>query len=190
MAGRGPGRPESSDRRTTTGNAESPKTGRIRRKPYTQGELEGMRQAKIEFERVIESMSGNGLSPQEITLLTGIKPERLYRKYRQHILRGAARKLNEVADMGHLLATGGPDKDWRRADAGMIKFWLDRQGGSAWAPRRDEEDGPDLTSLTTEQLIALEKALRPLAKSKALIDVTSTSSEAADATRMASGDDE
>ena len=189
MAGRGPGRPESWERRTTTGNAESPKTGRIRRKPYTQGELEGMRQAKIELERAIESMAGNGLSPQEITLLTGIKPERLYRKYHQHILRGAARKLNEVADMGHLLATGGPEKDWRRADAGMIKFWLARQGGSAWAPRRTEDDGPDLTSLTTEQLIALEKALRPLAKTR-LIDVTSTSSEVADATRVASEDDE
>ena len=189
MAGRGPGRPESRERRTTTGNAESPKTGRIRRKPYTQGELEGMRQAKIELERAIESMAGNGLSPQEITLLTGIKPERLYRKYRQHILRGAARKLNEVADMGHLLATGGPDKDWRRADAGMIKFWLERQGGPQWAPPRKEQDeGPDLTTLTVEQLIDLEKALRPLAKTR-LIDVTPTSSEVADAIRVASGDD-
>jgi hypothetical protein len=55
----------------------------------------------------------------------------------------------------------------------MIKFWLERQGGSAWAPRGNEEDGPDLTSLTTEQLIALEKALRPLAKTR-LIDVTPT----------------
>jgi hypothetical protein len=44
--------------------------------------------------------------------------------------------------------------------------------------------------LTTEQLIALEKALRPLAKTR-LIDVTPTSSEeVADATPMASGDDE
>jgi hypothetical protein len=42
--------------------------------------------------------------------------------------------------------------------------------------------------LTTEQLIALEKALRPLAKTR-LIDVTSTSSEVADATRVASEDD-
>jgi hypothetical protein len=41
--------------------------------------------------------------------------------------------------------------------------------------------------LTTEQLIALEKALRPLAKTR-LIDVTPTSSEA-DATRVASEDD-
>jgi hypothetical protein len=148
-----------------------------------------MRQAKIELERAIESMAGNGLSPQEITWLTGIKPARLYRKYHQHILRGAARKLNEVAEMGHLLATGGPDKDWRRADAGMIKYWLDRQGGPAWAPRRDDEEGPDLTTLTTEQLIALEKALRPLAKTR-LIDVTRTSSEVAEATRVASVDDE
>jgi hypothetical protein len=147
-----------------------------------------MRQAKIELERVIESMAGNGLSPQEITLLTGIKPERLYRKYRQHILRGAARKLNEVADMGHLLATGGPDKDWLRADAGMIKYWLDRQGGPNWSPPKDDDDEPDLTSLTTEQLIELERALRPLAKSKALIDMTPRSS-VADATRVASGDD-
>jgi hypothetical protein len=148
-----------------------------------------MRQAKIELERTIESMAGNGLSPQEITLLTGIKPERLYRKYHQHILRGAAQKLNEVAEMGHLLATGGPDKDWRRADAGMIKFWLDRQGGPNWRPPKDDDEGPDLTSLTSEQLIELERALRPLAKSKALIDMTPRSSEVADATPVASGDD-
>jgi len=38
-------------------------------------------------------------------------------------------------------------------------------------------------------LIELERALRPLAKSKALIDVTRTSSEMADVTRVASGDD-
>jgi hypothetical protein len=91
--------------------------------------------------------------------------------------------------MGHLLATGGPDKDWRRADAGMIKFWLNRMAGPAWAAKRDEEEGPDLTTLTVEQLIDLEKALRPLAKSKALIDVTQRSSEVADATRVAPGDD-
>jgi hypothetical protein len=133
-----------------------------------------MRRAKIELERAIESMAGNGLSPREITWLTGIKPERLYRKYHQHILRGAARKLNEVAEMGHLLATGGPDKDWRRADAGMIKYWLNRMGGPAWAAKRGEEEGPDLTTLTVEQLIELERALRPLAKAKALIDVTPT----------------
>ena len=154
----------------------------------TDKEFEDNRRAKFELEVAIESIAGNGLSPREITLLTGIKPERLYRKYHQHILRGAARKLNDVANMGHLLATGGPDKDWRRADAGMIKFWLERQGGSAWAPRRDEDDGPDLTSLTTEQLIALEKALRPLAKTR-LIDVAPTASEVADATRVASEDD-
>ena len=104
-------------------------------------------------------------------------------------MRGQAKKVHAVADMAFLLATGGPEKDWRRADAGMIKFWLDRRGGPNWAAKRDEEEGPDLTTLTVEQLIELERALRPLAKSKALIDVTPTSSEVADATRVATGDD-
>ena len=189
MAGRGPGRPESGDRRTTTGNAESPKTGRIRRRPYTQGELEGMRQAQIELERTIENMAGNGLSVDQIEQVTGISYARLYRRYKGAILRGQAKKVHAVADMAFLLATGGPEKDWRRADAGMIKFWLDRRGGPNWAAKREEE-GPDLTSLTTEQLIELERALRPLAKSKALIDMTPTSSGVADATRVASEDDE
>jgi hypothetical protein len=156
--------------------------GRPKLRP-TDKEFEDNRRAKIELERAIESMAGNGLSPQEITLLTGIKPERLYRKYHEHILRGAARKKNAVADMGYLIATGGPDRDWRKADAGMIKFWLERQGGSQWAPPRKDE-GPDLTTLSVEQLIELERALRPLAKTKALIDVAPTSSEVADATRM------
>jgi hypothetical protein len=131
-----------------------------------------MRQAKIELERTIENMAGNGLSVDQIERVTGINYARLYRRYKGAILRGQAKKVHAVADMGFLLATGGPEKDWRRADAGMIKFWLERQGGPNWAAKREEE-GPDLTSLTTEQLIALEKALRPLAKTR-LIDVTPT----------------
>jgi hypothetical protein len=132
-----------------------------------------MRQAKIELERTIENMAGNGLSVDQIERVTGISYARLYRRYKGAILRGQAKKVHAVADMAFLLATGGPEKDWRRADAGMIKFWLDRQGGPAWAQKREDDDGPDLTSLTTEQLIALEKALRPLAKTR-LIDVAPT----------------
>jgi hypothetical protein len=141
----------------------------------TDKEFEENRRARFELEAAIESMAGNGLTPQQICLLTGLKSGRLYKRYHDSLVRGQARKLNDVADMGFLIATGGPDKDWRKADAGMIKFWLDRQGGPQWAPPGKEEDeGPDLTSLTTEQLIALERALRPLAKSKPLIDVTPT----------------
>ena len=145
--------------------------GRPRRKEYTAAELEELRKAKVEFEQSIEAMAGNGLTPEQIMLLTKLKPGRLYRQYRGALLRGQARAVNEVSAMARLLASGGPEKDWRRADAGMIKYWLDRQGGANWRPPKADEDGPDLASLTTEQLIELERALRPLAKAP-LIDVT------------------
>ena len=162
--------------------------GRLERRKAKAAEFDEARKAKAELEVAIERMAGNGMTIEEIGLLTGIKGARLYRKYYGLVAKGQAKARNDVADMGYLIATGGPEKDWRKADAGMIKFWLERMGGPQWAPpRKDEDEGPDLTRLSVEQLIELERALRPLAKSKALIDMTPTSSGVADATRVASG---
>lgn len=111
-------------------------------------------------------MVANGLSPQQIARLTGIIPERLWRRYKEQMLNGEARRVNEVAEAAYLMSVGGPEKDWRKADAGMAKYWLDRRGGPGWRPPREERDGPDLSQLTTEELMALQKALLPLAKTK------------------------
>ena len=119
----------------------------------------------------VEQMAANGLTPQEISLLTNIKPERLYKRYRDAMMKGGARRTNEVAQAAYLMATGGPEKNWRQADASMNKFWLERRGGEVWAaPRPDEGSGPDLTRLSVAQLIELERALRPLARHPVLID--------------------
>jgi DNA-binding CsgD family transcriptional regulator len=127
--------------------------------------------AAAEMERSIEEMSANGLTPQQISLLTGLKPERLYKRYRDCMMKGGARRTHEVAQAAYLMSVGGPDKDWRRADAGMNKFWLERRGGEAWAvPDKDGVAGPDLTRLSVPQLIELEKALRPLARNPVMID--------------------
>jgi hypothetical protein len=141
------------------------------RRPKTaEQQLELERQAK-ELEGAIEAMSGNGMSPQQITLLTGIKPERLYRKYKDVMIRGAAKRTNEMAESAFLMGVGGPEKNWRQADAGMAKFWLERMGGPSWAaPRPNDQQGPDLTRLSVPQLIELEKALRPLARGPVMID--------------------
>jgi len=129
--------------------------------------------AAAEMASAIEAMSANGLSPQQISLLTNIKPDRLYRRYRDSMMRGGARRTHEVAESAFKMAVGGPERDWRRADAGMAKFWLERMGGPSWGlPERDAKEGPDLSRLTVPQLIELEKALRPLARGPALIDVT------------------
>jgi DNA-binding CsgD family transcriptional regulator len=128
------------------------------------------KQAK-EMEASVEQMSANGLTPQEISLLTGLSAERLYRKYKDFMMKGGAKRTNEVAQAAYLMATGGPEKNWRQADASMNKFWLERRGGPIWAPpKADEERGPDLTRLSVPQLIELEKALRPLARNPVLID--------------------
>jgi DNA-binding CsgD family transcriptional regulator len=135
------------------------------------------KQAK-EMEASIEAMSANGLTPQEISLLTGLSPDRLYKKYRDCMMKGGARRTNEVAQAAFLMATGGPDKNWRQADASMNKFWLERRGGPIWAPPRPDEDrGPDLTRLSVPQLIELERALRPLARHPVMIDAEIESTE-------------
>lgn len=132
--------------------------------------LELSRQA-AEMATSIEQMSANGLTPQEISLLTGLKPDRLYRRYKDSMMKGGARRTNEVAQAAYLMSIGGPEKNWRQADASMNKFWLERRGGPIWAPpQKDEERGPDLTRLSVPQLIELEKALRPLARNPVLID--------------------
>jgi hypothetical protein len=124
-----------------------------------------------EMELSIERMAGNGLTPQQISLLTGIAPERLYKRYRKAMMTGGARRTNEVADAAYLMSVGGPEKNWRQADAGMNKFWLERMGGAVWAPPKpDRDDGPDLTRLSVPQLIELERALRPLARNPVLIE--------------------
>jgi DNA-binding CsgD family transcriptional regulator len=146
--------------------------------------------AAAEMERSIEEMSANGLTPQQISLLTGLKPERLYKRYRDCMMKGGARRTNEVAQAAYLMSVGGPDKDWRRADAGMNKFWLERRGGDAWAlPDKDGVGGPDLTRLTVPQLIELEKALRPLARNPVMIDAEVTSERVTDARGGGSGAD-
>lgn len=131
---------------------------------------ERARQAR-EMEDAVERMSANGLTPQEISLLTGLKPERLYKRYRDCMMKGGARRTNEVAEAAFKMAVGGPERNWRQADASMNKFWLERRGGPIWAPPKpDDERGPDLTRLSVPQLIELERALRPLARNPVMID--------------------
>ncbi len=141
-----------------------------KRERTAEEQAENAKQAK-ELELAIEAMAGNGLTPQQISMLTGIRADRLYKKYRDNLLKGGAKRTNEVAEVGFLMATGGPEKNWRQADASMNKFWLERQGGPAWAaPRKDADEGPDLSRLTVPQLIELERALRPLARRPVMID--------------------
>jgi hypothetical protein len=146
-------------------------SGRGGRKPKTPERAAELVKAAQEMASSIEQMAANGLTPQEISLLTGIKPDRLYRKYKDCMMAGGARRTNEVAQSAYLMSVGGPEKNWRQADAGMAKFWLERRGGPVWAaPRPDAQEGPDLTRLSVPQLIELERALRPLARNPVMID--------------------
>jgi DNA-binding CsgD family transcriptional regulator len=140
------------------------------RRPKTAEQQLELERAARELESAIEAMSGNGMSPQQISLLTGIRPERLYKKYRDVMIKGAAKRTNEMAEAAYLMGVGGPEKNWRQADASMNKFWLEKMGGPVWAARPDKDPGPDLTRLSVPQLIELEKALRPLARGPVMID--------------------
>jgi hypothetical protein len=158
--------------------AEAGKPRARRSRVRTSEELaEREKQAK-EMELSIEQMAANGLTPAEISLLTGLAAERLYRKYRDCMMKGGARRTNEVAQAAFQMAVGGPERNWRQADASMNKFWLERRGGAIWAPpKADQDQGPDLTRLSVPQLIELERALRPLARNPVLIDAEVESTE-------------
>ena len=82
-----------------------------------------------EMEASIEAMSGNGLTPQQISLLTGLKPDRLYRRYRGAMMKGERGGRTRLRRSAFKMAVGGPERNWRQADAGMAKFWLERLGG-------------------------------------------------------------
>jgi hypothetical protein len=151
--------------------AEPGKPRARRSRVRTSEELaEREKQAK-EMELAVEQMAANGLTPAEISLLTGLAAERLYRKYRDCMMKGEAKRTNEVAQAAFQMAVGGPERNWRQADASMNKFWLERRGGAIWAPPKpDADQGPDLTRLSVPQLIELERALRPLARHPVMID--------------------
>ena len=160
---------------TVVENSRANLRPRARKRERTAEEVAEAVKSARELEVSIEQMSANGLTPQEISLLTGLNPERLYRRYRDFMMKGGARRTNEVAQAAYLMATGGPEKNWRQADASMNKFWLERRGGPIWAPpQKDDERGPDLTRLSVPQLIELEKALRPLARNPVMIEQDAT----------------
>jgi hypothetical protein len=116
-----------------------------------------------EMVRTVERLSGNGLDPKGISALTGIKPDRLYRKYRDAMIRGKATRLSDLAEMGFLVAMGGPERDWRRADATQIRFELERRGGDEWAPPSQKvQVTQDLSRLSMEELMALERVAAKL----------------------------
>jgi hypothetical protein len=114
---------------------------------------EDLAQAAADVEASIEAMSERGLTPQQISLLTGIPPERLYRRYKAAMMRGGARRTPEVV-------VGGPERAWRLVEAGQAKFLRARLRSGR---RRGEAGGADLRRLSLEELRALERALRPLA---------------------------
>jgi DNA-binding CsgD family transcriptional regulator len=151
--------------------AEPGKPRARRSRVLTSEELAEREKQAREMEGSVEQMAANGLTPQEISLLTGLSAERLYRKYKGFMMKGGAKRTNEVAEAAFQMAVGGPERNWRHADASMNKFWLERRGGPIWGPPKPDADaGPDLTRLSVAQLIELERALRPLARHPVLID--------------------
>jgi hypothetical protein len=109
-----------------------------------------------ELEGSIEQMSARGLTPQQISLLTGIDPERLYCRHKAAMMRGGARRTDEVV-------VGGPERAWRLVEAGQARFLRERLRSGRGGGEADGVALRDLRRLSLEQLRALERALRPLA---------------------------
>jgi hypothetical protein len=108
----------------------------------------------------LEAMSARGLTPPQISLLTGIDPERLYRGHKGAMMRGGARRTPEVLE-------GGAERAWRLVEAGQARFLRARLRSGRG---RDEVGGADLRRLSLEELRALERALRPLAGGPAEVE--------------------
>lgn len=123
---------------------------------------QGVRRApSAEARAIVQRMSGLGLSVTEIARLTGYRPSTLYRSFRQELSTAGLYKDLDVLESAYWQAVGGPEKDWRRADASMTRFWLGERRG--WRARtaydKPSQVSLDLDRLSDEELHELDRLL-------------------------------
>jgi hypothetical protein len=116
-------------------------------------------QPNDEMRRTIANMASYGLDVMTISKLVELAPMTIYRHYGHEMKTAAAKKDLMVMQTGFLKAVGGPEQNWEKADAAMIRWWISvRQNWQLPAQRTINLHATlDLSKLSDQQLDELER---------------------------------
>jgi hypothetical protein len=106
-------------------------------------------------------MARFGFSAQKIARLTGFRPSTLYRSFREELTTAADLADLEVLQSAFDQAVGGPERNFRHADASMTRLWLGQRLGwkqpTAYDQERRAQTTIDLDLLSDEELHELDR---------------------------------
>jgi hypothetical protein len=107
-------------------------------------------------------MAGLGYSVPKISRLTGFRPSTLYRAFREELTTAADLRDLDVLESAFHQAVGGPERNFRHADASMTRFWLGQRLGwkqpTAYDQARNKVE-IDLDRLSDEELHELDRII-------------------------------
>ena len=115
-----------------------------------------------EARAIVARMAGAGFSVSKISRLTGFRPSTLYRAFRNELTTAADMRDLEVIESAFNQAVGGPDRNYRHADASMTRYWLGHRLGwkqpTAYDVARNKLE-IDLDRLSDEELHELDRII-------------------------------
>jgi hypothetical protein len=108
-------------------------------------------------------MARFGFSASKIARLTGYRPSTLYRAFRQELTTAADLADLEVVESAFNQAVGGPERNFRHADASMTRLWLGQRLGwkqpTQYDQAREKLNTIDLDLLSDEELHELDRLI-------------------------------
>ena len=126
---------------------------------YTRGPR---RTPSPEARAIVARMAGFGFPVSKIARLTGFRPSTLYRAFREELTTAADLRDLDVVESAFNQAVGGPDRNFRHADASMTRFWLGQRLGWKQPTSYDQARNKveiDLDRLSDEELHELDRII-------------------------------
>jgi hypothetical protein len=115
-----------------------------------------------EARAIVARMAGFGFPVTKIARLTGFRPSTLYRVFREELTTAADLRDLDVIESAYHQAVGGPEKNYRHADASMTRFWLGKRLGwrqpTAYDQARNSVE-VDLDRPSDEELHELDRLI-------------------------------
>lgn len=105
---------------------------------------------------------GLGSGVAKISRLTGFRPSTLYRVFRDKLTTAADLRDLDVIESAFHQPVGGPDRNFRHAEASMTRFWLGHRLGWKQPTSYDQARNKveiDLDRLSDEELHELDRII-------------------------------